>query len=129
MEGPGLWLADSINAHSSGAGPNKLWQGQLAPRLPRPPAPHRTRPISCTVPQSTTGTLPKPFPLLNTSVTASWQGQRAKVNICLEYVLQASHLHMEAGGAQLHLSFSVPPAQEAASQLPLSSTRGATEES
>lgn len=36
MEGPGLWLADSINAHSSGTGPNKLWQGQLAPRLPRP---------------------------------------------------------------------------------------------
>lgn len=73
------------------------------------PGSSSTRPISCTVPQSTTGTLPQLLPLLNTSVTASWQGQSAKVNICLEYVLQASHLHTEAGGARLHLSLSCAP--------------------
>lgn len=76
-EGPGLWLPGIMNAHFFGAGPNRLWQGH-----PDPAAPHCTCPISCTVPQSTTGMLPTLLPLLSTSVTASWQEQSTKVNIC-----------------------------------------------
>lgn len=75
-EGPGLWLPGIINAHFFGAGPNRLRQGHLTQQ------PSLHIPIGCSVPQRTTGMLPTLLPLVNTSVTASWQEQCAKVNIC-----------------------------------------------
>jgi hypothetical protein len=116
------WLPGIINAQSSAAGPNWLWQGQLAPASPTIDPP-RTCPVICPVLQSIAETLPNLFPLLNTSVTASWQGQSAKVNICEEYVPQASHLNTEARGAQLILVFPVCSTESSFPGAPLAPPR------